>query len=136
MSDHLGRRRMLLVCIAGSASSALAAAFATNIVTFALCGIALFAFIRSTIAGSTVILAEELAIEDRARGQSWAGIGLGLGIGMCLIAMPILATRYSWRWVLVLAGAVGVATLCWATSAISESGRWQRAVASGTTAAS
>jgi len=90
MSDHLGRRRMLLACIAGSAGSALAAAFATNIVAFALCGIALFAFIRATIAGSTVILAEELAIEERARGQSSAGIGLGLGIGICLIAMPIL----------------------------------------------
>ena len=136
MSDHFGRRRMLLVCIAGSAGSALAAAFATNIVAFALCGIALFAFIRATIAGSTVILAEELAIEERARGQSSAGIGLGLGIGICLIAMPILATRYSWRWVLVLAAGVGVVTLCWASSAISESGRWQRAAASGTTAAS
>jgi hypothetical protein len=55
---------------------------------------------------------------------------------MCLIAMPILSTRYSWRWVLVLAAAIGAATLCRATRAISESGRWQRAAASGTTAVS
>jgi hypothetical protein len=39
--------------------------------------------------------------------------------------------------VLVLAAAIGgAATLCRATRAISESGRWQRAAASGTTAVS
>jgi MFS family permease len=123
MSDHLGRRRMLLVSVAGSAVCALAAAFSTNIAAFALCGIALYAFIRATIAAGTVILAEELAISERARGQSWAGLGLGFGIGLCLIVMPIVAARHSWRWVLVLASAVGVGALCWATRVISESGR-------------
>jgi MFS family permease len=136
MIDRLGRRRMLLVCIAGTAVSALAAAFSTNIVAFAVCEIALYAFIGATISGGIVILAEELAIEERARGQSWGGLGMGLGGGLCLIVMPMVASRYSWRWMLVLASALGVAALRRAARVIPESGRWQRAAATGTTSAS
>ena len=136
MIDWLGRRRMLLVCMAGTAVSALAAALSTNIVAFAVCEIALYAFIGATISGGIVILAEELAIEERARGQSWAGLGMGLGGGLCLLVMPMVASRYSWRWVLVLASAMGVAALWRAARVIPESDRWQRAAATGTTSAS
>src|SRR5208282_3788544 len=124
MIDRLGRRRMLLVCMAGTSVSALAAAFSTNIAAFALCEIALYAFIGATIADGVVILAEELAIEERARGQSWGGLGIGLGGGRFLIVM------------LVLASAMGVAALWMAARVIPESGRWQRAAATGTTSAS
>jgi len=134
--DRLGRRRMLLVCIAGIPVSALAAAFSTSIVAFALCEIALYAFLGATIACGIVILAEELAIEERARGQSWGGLGMGLGGGLCLLAMPMVASRHSWRWMLVLAAAMGVAALWRAARVIPESGRWQRAAATGTTSAS
>src|SRR5208282_6051847 len=134
--DRLGRRRMLLVCIAGIPVSALAAAFSTSIVAFALCEIALYAFLGATIACGIVILAEELAIEERARGQSWGGLGMGLGGGRCLHAMPMVASRHSWRWMLVLAAAMGVAALWRAARVIPESGRWQRAAATGTTSAS
>ena len=108
MIDRLGRRRMVLVCIAGTAVSALAAALATNIAAFTVCEIALYAFIGATVSGCIVILAEELAIEERARGQSWGGLGTGLGGGLCLLAMPMVASHYSWRWMLALASAMGV----------------------------
>src|SRR5271154_5343066 len=98
MIDRLGRRRMVLACIAGTAVSALAAALATNIAAFTVCEIALYAFIGATVSGCIVILAEGLAIEERARGQSWGGLGMGLGGGLCLLAMPMVAGRYSWRW--------------------------------------
>jgi MFS family permease len=136
MIDRLGRRRMLLVCIAGTAISALAAAIDTRIAAFAVCEIALYAFIGATVAGGVVILAEELPIEERARGQSWGGLGLSLGGGMCLIAMPMVAGHHSWRWMLVLASVMGVVALWRAGSVIPESGRWQRAAATGSTAAS
>ena len=136
MIDRLGRRRMVLVCMAGTSVSALAAAFSTNIAAFAVCEIALYAFIGATVAGCIVILAEELAIAERAWGQSLGGLGMGLGSGLCLIVMPMVASRHSWRWVLVLASAIGVAALWRAARVIPESGRWQRAAASGTTSAS
>jgi MFS family permease len=136
MIDRLGRRRMLLICMAGTAVSALAAAVSTNIAAFAVCEIALYAFIGATVSGCIVILAEELAIEERARGQSWGGLGMGLGGGLCLLAMPMVASHHSWRWMLVMASAMGVAALLRAARVIPESGRWQRAAASGTTSAS
>jgi MFS family permease len=136
MIDRLGRRRMLLVSMAGTSVSALAAAVATNYAAFALCEIALFAFIGATISGGVVILAEELPIELRARGQSWGGLGLGLGGGLCLTLMPMVTSHHSWRWMLVLAAVMGVVALRRAARVITESGRWQRAAASGTTASS
>jgi MFS family permease len=136
MIDRLGRRRMLLMSMAGTAVSALAAAVATNYAAFALCEIALFAFIGATISGGVVILAEELPIELRARGQSWGGLGIGAGGGLCLILMPVVASHHSWRWMLVLASVIGIVALRRAARIIPESGRWQRAAASGTTAAS
>jgi MFS family permease len=136
MIDRVGRRRMVLVCTAGTAVSALAAALATNIGVFVVCEIALYAFIGATVSGCIVILAEELAIAERARGQSWGGLGMGLGGGLCLIAMPIVASRYSWRSMLLVASVMGFAVLWKAAGVIPESGRWQRAAASGTTSAS
>jgi MFS family permease len=136
MIDRMGRRRMLLVCMAGTSVSALAAAFSTGIVAFALSEIALYAFIGATISGGVVILAEELPIELRARGQSWGGLGLGAGGGLCLTLMPMVATHHSWRWMLVLASVMGIVALWRAGRIIPESGRWQRAAASGTTSAS
>ncbi len=136
MIDRQGRRRMLLASVAGTSVSALAAALSTNIVAFAVCEIALYAFIGATIAGGVVILAEELAIEERARGQSLGGLGTALGGGLCLITMPMLASHHSWRWMLVLASVMGVGALRRAARVIPESGRWQHAAARGTTAAS
>jgi MFS family permease len=136
MIDRVGRRRMVLVCTAGTAVSALAAALATNIAMFVVCEIALYAFIGATVSGCVVILAEELAIAERARGQSWGGLGMGLGGGLCLVAMPMMASRYSWRSMLVVASAMGFVVLWKAAGVIPESGRWQRAAASGTTSAS
>ncbi len=127
---------MLLVSMAGTSISALFSAFATNYALFALCEIALYAFIGATVAGGVWILAEELPIDERARGQSWGGLGMGLGGGLCLLTMPMVASHHSWRWMLVLASVMGIAALRRASRVIAESSRWQRAAASGTTAAS
>jgi dipeptide/tripeptide permease len=44
------------------------------------------------------MLAEELAVEDRARGQSYAALAGSFGAGLCILVMPLLARSiYSWR---------------------------------------
>lgn len=137
MIDRMGRRRMLLLCIAGTPVCALAAALSTNLVAFAASNIALYAFIGATISSCIVLLAEELEASERARGQSIGGLGLALGAGGSLILMPVLAAHgYSWRWLLVLASAEGV--LAWRAAArvIPESERWERAASAGLTSAS
>ena len=75
MIYRLGRRRMLLVCMAGTTVSALAAAFATNIAAFALCEIALYAFIGATVACGVVILAEDSRSRSVRAGKAGAGSG-------------------------------------------------------------
>lgn len=61
-------------------------------------------------------------------------MALGLGGGLCVILVPILANaEYSWRWLLVLAGA-GLLGVPFVSRALPESERWQRAAASGSTA--
>ena len=58
----------------------------------------MFAFLGATIAIGVVMMAEELAVKDRAKGQSYAALAGAMGAGLCILAMPILArTVYSWR---------------------------------------
>ena len=112
-------------------SEALGAAMSSHIILFTLFEIPLYAFIGATVAGSIVMLAEELPIGLRAKGQSYGGLAVGLGGGLCIILMPLLANDgYSWRWLLGLAatGLFGVPVM---RRVIPESRRWERAAASG-----
>jgi MFS family permease len=136
LADRIGRRRVLLTCMVATPLSALAAALSQNIVLFTICEIFLYAFIGATIAGSVVMLAEELPITQRAKGQSYAGLALSLGAGLCVVLMPLLDHGgYSWRWLLGLSGA-GLVGLPFVIGALPESSRWEHAAASGTAGAS
>jgi MFS family permease len=136
LADRLGRRRVLLTCMVATPLSALGAALSRNIILFTACEIFLYAFIGATIASSIVMLAEELPIARRAKGQSYAGLALSFGAGLCVLLMPILDhAGYSWRWLLVLSAA-GLAGLPFVIRALPESHRWEHAAASGATGAS
>ncbi len=133
MVDRVGRRRILLVCIAATPICALAAAAATRLVPFTIVEIFFYAFIGATVSGSVVMLAEELPIAQRARGQSLGGLALALGGGVAVLSMPMLDHfGLSWRWMLVLAGA-GIAGFPRIAKLIPESRRWEHANASGAT---
>ena len=133
-ADRVGRRRVLLLCVTATPVAALAAALAPSLLLFATCGIVLNAFIGATMSGSVVMLAEELPIAQRARGQSWGGLAVGFGAGLCVLGMPALAAGgYSWRWLLAAAG-LGVLLLPLLHRIVPESTRWERAAADGATA--
>jgi putative MFS transporter len=136
LADRVGRRRVLLTCMLATPVSALGAALSQNIILFTICEIFLYAFIGATIASSIVMLAEELPIAQRAKGQSYAGLALTLGAGLCVLLMPLLDhAGYSWRWLLALSAA-GLAGLPFVIGALPESQRWERAAAIGATGAS
>jgi len=133
MADRVGRRRVLLWCMTATPLTALAAAASTSLPVFTAFEILLYAFITATVAGCVVMLAEGLPIDARARGQSYGGLALGLGGGVTVILMPILSgAGYSWRWLLVLAGA-GLLALPSLRRGIPESQRWEHVAATGAT---
>ena len=131
--DRIGRRRVLLGCMAATPLCALGAALSSSLSMFTILEIALYAFIGATVSGSVVMLAEELPIAMRATGQSYGGLAMGLGTGVCVLLMPLLAgAGYSWRWLLVLSGS-GLLGLPFITRVVPESRRWQHAAATGST---
>jgi len=136
LADRVGRRRVLLGCMAATPLCALGAALASSLFLFATFEILLYAFIGATVSGSVVMLAEELPTEQRAKGQSYGGLAMGLGGGLCVSLMPLLARAgYSWRWLLVIS-ATGLLGLPFTARLIPESRRWERAAARGGTSRS
>jgi len=134
LADRVGRRRILLLCMTATPLLALAAAASTNIIAYAFFEIFLFAFITASVSGSVVMLAEAMPFDQRAKGQGYGGLALGLGGGVCVVLVPVLTNaEYSWRWLLVLAGA-GLIAVPFLRRALPESQRWERASESGSTA--
>lgn len=137
MLDRVGRHRMIVTCAAGMAVCALLASLSTNIVLFIVWEIGLYAFGGAAVSGAVVMLAEELAVAERARGQSIGGLGITLGAGVSLALMPALVGYgYSWRWLLVLSAFSGIFVMRMVSRAVPESARWERAAVQGSISAS
>jgi MFS family permease len=125
--DRLGRRRLFLSCVAGLSVSALATAAATGVVPFIGAQIALGIFVGTLMATVTVVIAEELPIEMRARGQSFAGVANTLGAGSALICVAIVVgLPGSWRWAWVIA-AVPILALPFLHRGFPETARFEHA---------
>ena len=135
MADRVGRRRVVLWSMIGTPLSALAAALSTHVAWLVVSSIFMFAFMGAAIASAVVMIAEELAVQARARGQSYAALAGAMGAGLCIMVMPVLArSAYSWR---LLFGISALGITLWPTMArlIPESRRWERAAAAGVPAA-
>lgn len=133
MADRVGRRRIILVSLGGTPLFALGAALSHTQFWFVVFEILVYACIAATIAVSMVIVAEELPIAGRAKGQSYAGLGLSVGGGFCIFLMPFLQRAgFSWRWLLFLSAA-GIVLLPLMARKMKESRRWTRAAGAGRT---
>ncbi len=109
--DRIGRRRVVWWTMAMTPLGALGAALSATIVAFTMSEIVLNAAASAAVGGIIVLIAEELPVHQRAKGQSLVGLALGAGTGCCLMAMPALVRLgLSWRW-LLLAPAVPVLCL-------------------------
>jgi MFS family permease len=125
--DRLGRRRLVLACVAGLSVSAAATAAATGVVAFIGAQIALWIFVGTLMATVTVVIAEELPIEMRARGQSLAGVVNTIGGGVALICVALVVSLPgSWRWAWVGA-AVPILALPLLRRALPETSRFEHA---------
>ena len=137
MIDRFGRRRMIVWCLAAMPVCSIGAAVSTNLIAFTAFQIALFAFVGAAGSGCIVMLSETLPIDRRATGQSMGGIAGTIGTAFPVIMMPLfVVSGWSWRWMLVLLAAGGIAMLPTMARMLPESARWQRADAEGVTAKS
>jgi MFS family permease len=99
-ADRVGRRRLLLVSIAGFTAATAASAAAPTIVSFGLCQLCAQAFLALEGTLSWTVIAEELPAGARGYGFGILAMlnALGVGTGALLWALVLSPQGWSWRW--------------------------------------
>lgn len=132
LADRIGRRRLLVACLALTSVAAAFAVFARSIGAFTL-----WEFLRFSTAGAIANSAYALLVEAapdssaRAAVLGKAGMAAAAGGASLLVLMPLFAKAghtYRWAYGLATAGALLIPVLL---SRVPESRHWQRALASG-----
>ena len=130
LADHLGRRRLIAVGVAGFSLANFASAFAPSLAVLALLRLVAVCF-EALVAGvATALIVEESPAEHRGQAVSLLAILSGGGLLITVIAYPLLAPH--WRW-LFMAGIVGLAAVPFIWTQLPEGRAWQRAHISGST---
>jgi 2-amino-4-hydroxy-6-hydroxymethyldihydropteridine diphosphokinase len=131
--DRFGRRRVLMACAAVLPPLAVVSGLAQELWLFVASQMVVQALGGALLMVATVMVAEELPVERRAKGQGLGGMAFTVGQGLCLILVSVVAdVPGSWRWVWALA-AVPLLALPWIARALPETARWSAAAARGET---
>jgi AAHS family 3-hydroxyphenylpropionic acid transporter len=126
LADRVGRRRIILASLILAPLCAAGAAVARGPASFALFEILISAMLGGSVSSAIVLLAEELSIEQRARGQAFAAGASAVGGVLGYMVIPfLLQWGYSWRWLLApcVAGMILVIPL---TRMLPVDSRWAR----------
>jgi MFS family permease len=114
LADRVGRRFIILSSLTLAPLFSGGAAFAPYANLFAICEIFVSALLGASVSSAIVLLAEELPIAQRARGQAFAAFASAVGGVLGYLIIPVLlASNYSWRWLLApsVAGVLLVAPM-------------------------
>lgn len=131
LADLVGRRPIMLIAMAVTPVCAAGAALAEGPTAFALFEIGLFAMVGGAVSCATVMMAEELPVEQRANGQAYAGLAATIGGCLGYFIIPVLVKcRVSWRWMFA-PSIVGVPMLPLVAAMLPSSARWNRAASAG-----
>ncbi len=130
LADHLGRRRLIAIGVAGFSLANVASALAPSIAGLAVLRVIAVCFEAMVGGVATALIVEEAPAAHRGQAVSLLAILSGAGLLVNVIAYPLLAPH--WRW-LFAAGAVGLvaAPLIW--KRLPEGRAWERAHISGST---
>lgn len=102
LADRVGRRRIILSSLVLAPLCAVGAALARHPASFAVSEILISALLGGSVSSAIVLLAEELPVEQRARGQAFAAGASAIGGVLGYMVIPfLLQWEYSWRWLLV-----------------------------------
>lgn len=100
-ADRVGRRLIILLSLVVAPLCAAGAALAPRPGLFAVFEILLSALLGGSVSSAIVLLAEELPVERRSRGQAAAALASAVGGVLSYIVIPfLLQWGDSWRWLL------------------------------------
>jgi len=134
LADRIGRRRVLLACLAVLPAFSLASALVPGVRLFVALQVLVAALYVTVLATTMVVITEELPDEERAEGQAYYGLLFSLGGAPVVLLAPLLADPVNaWRlfWMLP---AVAVLAIPWVRRSLPETRRFERAAESGSVA--
>jgi MFS family permease len=131
-ADRIGRRRLLLVSIAGFTAATAASAAAPTIVAFGGCQLCAQAFLALEGTLSWTVIAEELPAAARGYGFGILAMLSALGAGTAALGWALLLSPagLSWRWLYWAATPV-LLVVMFMRRRLPESSRFESAAAAG-----
>jgi MFS family permease len=136
LADRVGRRRIILTCLVLAPLFSLGAAVAHHPRPFAVFQILISALLGGSVSSAIVLLAEELPVKQRARGQAFAALASAIGGVLSYIVIPfLLQWGLSWRW-LLMPSVAGVVLVVPIGRMLPVSIHWARAASIGATSES
>jgi len=130
-ADRVGRRRIILLSLFLSPLFSLASALAQGPISFAVYQILISALLGGSVTSGIALLAEELPVKQRARGQAAAATASAVGGVLGYFVIPVLLRLgYSWRW--LFAPSVAGILLVWPVARMLPETEWQEQRSKGT----
>ncbi len=131
LADRVGRRQIILVCLSLAPLFSLGAALSPKPQLFAVFQILISALLGGSVSSAIVLLAEELPVKRRARGQAFAAMASAIGGVLSYVVIPfLLQWGFSWRWLLAPSVA-GIGLVVPVARMVPISPRWARAASLG-----
>jgi MFS family permease len=132
LADRVGRRLVILGALTLAPVFTACAALAPTANTFAAYEILVSALLGGSVSSAIVLLAEELPVKQRARGQAAAALASAIGGVLGYLIIPVLlAWNYSWRWLLAPSVA-GILLAPVVAAMLPVQSKWSSAASSGT----
>ncbi len=131
LADRVGRRLVILGSLVLAPLFCAGAALAPTAAAFAAFEILVSALLGGSVSSAIVLLAEELPVKQRARGQAAAALASAIGGLLGYLVIPaLLAWNYSWRWLLAPSVA-GVLLVAPVAAMLPAQSKWSSARSSG-----
>jgi MFS family permease len=131
LADRVGRRLVIIGALVLAPLFTAGAALAPTAKTFAAYEILVSALLGGSVSSAIVLLAEELPVKQRARGQAAAALASAIGGVLGYLIIPVLlAWNYSWRWLLAPSVA-GILLVAPVAAMLPAQSKWSSAASAG-----
>jgi MFS family permease len=136
LADRVGRRLIILLSLVLAPIFALGAALSPWAWLFAIFQILISALLGGSVSSAIVMLAEELPMDQRARGQAFGAAASAVGGVLGYIVIPfLLRWGYSWEW-LFAPSVAGIALVPIVARMLPIENRWSHDASARTVEAS